>query len=126
MRHGRVTNNYVVAFAGAAWLASALCLPARPTFRNLRPAPVAAVIDGETLQLTDGKTVRLIGAKAPMPPLGWHGEDPWPLVDKAKDAPRLRQRGGAQIQRTPHRPPRICARPGLCGQRERGFGSSRR
>jgi endonuclease YncB( thermonuclease family) len=38
---------------------------------------VANVIDGETLQLTDGRTVRLIGAKAPMPPLGWRGEDPW-------------------------------------------------
>ena len=31
---------------------------------------VAAVIDGETLKLADGRIVRLIGAKAPMPPLG--------------------------------------------------------
>ena len=34
---------------------------------------VAAVIDGETLKLSDGGTVRLIGAKAPMPPLGFRG-----------------------------------------------------
>lgn len=47
---------------------------------------VANVIDGETLRLTDGKIVRLIGAKAPMPPLGWRGDDPWPLVDEAKVA----------------------------------------
>lgn len=47
---------------------------------------VAAVLDGETMGLADGRTVRLIGAKAPMPPLGWRGEDPWPLVDEAKQA----------------------------------------
>ena len=47
---------------------------------------VAAVIDGETLKLTDGRTVRLIGAKAPMPPLGFRGDDPWPEVEEAKDA----------------------------------------
>jgi endonuclease YncB( thermonuclease family) len=45
---------------------------------------VASVIDGETLQLRDGRTVRLIGAKAPRPPLNWRGDDPWPLVDDAK------------------------------------------
>ncbi len=47
---------------------------------------VAAVIDGETLKLADGRVVRLIGAKAPMPPLGFRGEDPWPLVEEAKEA----------------------------------------
>jgi endonuclease YncB( thermonuclease family) len=49
-------------------------------------ATVAAIIDGETLKLVDGRTVRLIGAKAPMPPLGWRGDDPWPLVEEAKQA----------------------------------------
>jgi endonuclease YncB( thermonuclease family) len=47
---------------------------------------VAAVIDGETLKLADGRTVRLIGAKAPMPPFGFRGDDPWPMVEEAKDA----------------------------------------
>ncbi len=47
---------------------------------------VAAVLDGETLKLSDGRTVRLIGAKAPMPPLGLRGDDPWPFVEEAKDA----------------------------------------
>jgi endonuclease YncB( thermonuclease family) len=47
---------------------------------------VASVIDGETLVLADGRTVRLIGAKAPSPPLGWRGDDPWPFVAEAKEA----------------------------------------
>ena len=77
----------ILAFAGAVWLATALCLPARACdLSQPETGTVAAVIDGETLQLADGKTVRLIGAKAPMPPLGWRGEDPWPLVDEAKEA----------------------------------------
>jgi endonuclease YncB( thermonuclease family) len=49
-------------------------------------ATVASVIDGETLELADGRTVRLIGAKAPKPPLGWRGEDPWPFVAEARAA----------------------------------------
>jgi micrococcal nuclease len=47
---------------------------------------VAEVIDGETLKLTDRRIVRLIGAKAPAAPLGWRGDDPWPLVEEAKQA----------------------------------------
>ena len=76
----------ILAFAGAAWLAAtssaahACDLPASET------ATVASIIDGETLKLTDGRTVRLIGAKAPMPPLGWRGDDPWPFVDDAREA----------------------------------------
>jgi endonuclease YncB( thermonuclease family) len=44
------------------------------------------VIDGETLKLADGRIVKLIGAKAPVPPLGWRGDDPWPFVDAARQA----------------------------------------
>jgi micrococcal nuclease len=40
----------------------------------------------ESCQLSDGRIVRLIGAKAPLAPLGWRGEDPWPLVEEAKKA----------------------------------------
>ena len=49
-------------------------------------ASVAAVLDGETLKLADGRIVKLIGAKAPVAPLGWRGEDPWPFVEEAKEA----------------------------------------
>ncbi len=85
----------IVAFAGAAWLGS-LGLAAQAC--DLSPpetGTVAAVLDGETLQLTDGNIVRLIGAKAPMPPLGWRGDDPWPLVEEAKAALSLLAAGKA-------------------------------
>lgn len=49
-------------------------------------ATVAEILDGETLKLGDGRIVRLIGAKAPAPPLGWRGDDPWPLVEESKQA----------------------------------------
>jgi endonuclease YncB( thermonuclease family) len=77
----------VFACSAAVWLAAAsgslaqTCDLAVPEIGT-----VARVMDGETLRLADGRTVRLIGAKAPMPPLGWRGDDPWPLVDEAKGA----------------------------------------
>ena len=49
-------------------------------------ATVAEILDGETLKLSDGRIVRLIGAKAPSAPLGWRGDDPWPLVEDSKQA----------------------------------------
>jgi endonuclease YncB( thermonuclease family) len=77
----------ILAAAGAAWLAGTFCLPAWACdLAEPEKATVSAVIDGETLKLADGRIVRLIGAKAPMPPLGWRGDDPWPLVDEAKEA----------------------------------------
>jgi endonuclease YncB( thermonuclease family) len=45
-------------------------------------ATVAEILDGETLKVGDG----MIGAKAPAPPLGWRGDDPWPLVEESKQA----------------------------------------
>ena len=50
---------------------------------------VAQIIDGETLALTDGTIVRLIGAKAPSPPLGWRGDDPWLMVAERRRSRRL-------------------------------------
>jgi micrococcal nuclease len=76
----------ILAFAGAAWLA-VTCPAARACdLPDRETGTVASVVDGDTLKLTDGRTVRLIGAKAPMPPLGWRGDDPWPFVDAARDA----------------------------------------
>lgn len=46
---------------------------------------VSRVIDGETLALKDGSEIRLIGAKAPLPPAGWEAGG-WPIADKAKRA----------------------------------------
>jgi endonuclease YncB( thermonuclease family) len=53
---------------------------------DVETGKVAAVLDGETLKLADGRTVKLIGAKAPIAPLGWRGEDPWPFVEEARAA----------------------------------------
>jgi micrococcal nuclease len=82
----RGVAGIVGAFAAAALLAG-LGLPAWAC--DLPPpetGTVAAVLDGETLKLTDGRIVRLMGAKAPKPPLSWRGDDPWPLVEDAEDA----------------------------------------
>jgi micrococcal nuclease len=49
-------------------------------------ATVTEILDGEMLKLGDGRLVRLIGAKAPAAPLGWRGDDPWPLVEESKQA----------------------------------------
>jgi micrococcal nuclease len=38
------------------------------------------------LKLADGRIVKLIGAKAPVAPLGWRGDDPWPFVEEARAA----------------------------------------
>jgi micrococcal nuclease len=67
---------------GALWAAPAVAcdLPAGET------TTVASILDGETLELTDGTTVRLIGIKAPSAPLGWTGDGPWPFVTEAKAA----------------------------------------
>lgn len=47
---------------------------------------VAEVRDGETLQLSDGRLVRLINAKAPQAPLTARGNRPWPFVAETKQA----------------------------------------
>ncbi|MGH6736802.1 MAG: thermonuclease family protein [Methyloceanibacter sp.] len=60
-------------------------------------ATVASVEDGQTLILTDGRKVRLIGVKAPSPPLGWRGEDPWPFVEEAREA-LARLASGAAVE----------------------------
>jgi micrococcal nuclease len=55
------------------------------------PAPsgsvrVAAVTDGDTLELSDGTTVRLVGLQAPKLPLGRPGFREWPLAQEARRA----------------------------------------
>ncbi len=82
---GGVADN--LAYAGAVWLAAFFYSAAYACdLSQSETATVAGIVDGETLKLTDGRTVRLIGAKAPMPPLGWRGDDPWPRVEEAKAA----------------------------------------
>ncbi len=49
-------------------------------------ARVESVVDGDTLTLDNGVTVRLVGIQAPKLPLGRPGFAAWPLADEAKAA----------------------------------------
>lgn len=60
-------------------------------------ATVAAIEDGETIELTDGRKVRLLGVKAPSEPLGWRSDEPWPFVAEAKTA-LSRLASGAEVE----------------------------
>ena len=84
-------SGYALARAGAGATAAA-CELSEPQMGT-----VARVDDGETLELADGSVVRLIGAKAPSPPLGWTGDHPWPLVEEAKQA-LDRLASGAEVE----------------------------
>ncbi|MDZ7714567.1 MAG: thermonuclease family protein [Rhodovibrio sp.] len=42
------------------------------------------IVDGDTLYLSDGREVRLVGLQAPKLPLGRPDFEPWPLADDAK------------------------------------------
>jgi endonuclease YncB( thermonuclease family) len=45
---------------------------------------VSEIVDGDTLYLSDGREVRLVGLQAPKLPLGRPDFEPWPLSDDAK------------------------------------------
>lgn len=49
-----------------------------------REGRVASVVDGHTLTLESGESVRLIGALAPAPPPTWSGETPWRAAKRAR------------------------------------------
>ena len=49
-------------------------------------ARVVTVIDGDTVVLSSGEEVRLVGIQAPKLPLGRAGFEAWPLAPEARDA----------------------------------------
>jgi endonuclease YncB( thermonuclease family) len=49
-------------------------------------AVVTGVVDGDTVQLADGREVRLVGIQAPKLPLGRKNLRKWPLADRARSA----------------------------------------
>ena len=49
-------------------------------------AKVAAIVDGDTLELADGRQVRFVGIQAPKLPLGRPNFTAWPLAEEAKTA----------------------------------------
>jgi endonuclease YncB( thermonuclease family) len=82
----RRAGLWLVAFAFAVLLHGSVSAEPNCELSEPETGTVAAVVDGETLELADGRTVRLIGAKAPAPPLGWRGDDPWPFVEETREA----------------------------------------
>ena len=68
---------------------------------------VASIVDGDTLLLTEGAEIRLVGIQAPKLPLGRRNFRPWPLAEESKRAlaalaagRRLRlSYGGRQVDR---------------------------
>lgn len=70
-------------------------------------ARVAAIGDGDTLVLDDGRRVRLVGIQAPRAPLGWAEGVPWRLAEAARaalgelaqDRSVTLRYGGAQVDR---------------------------
>ncbi|WP_200343911.1 thermonuclease family protein [Rhodovibrio sodomensis] len=81
----------------ARGLAGAVPRPGRSAAADARPAipetldvgerrRVTEIVDGDTLFLSDGREVRLVGLQAPKLPLGRPDFEPWPLSDAAKAA----------------------------------------
>ncbi|MFQ5535444.1 MAG: thermonuclease family protein [Sphingomonadales bacterium] len=75
----------IAPLASAAWATEAV-FPDSSALTAGQEAMVTQVIDGDTLVLDDGGSVRLVGIQAPKIPLGREGVAPWPLGDQAKAA----------------------------------------
>lgn len=60
-------------------------LPARHRLFPLGQGAVADISDGDTVTLTDGRIVRLVGIQAPKITLGRRNFAPWPLGQPARD-----------------------------------------
>jgi len=79
---------------GAVLLACWLLLPAAalaaipaalaPVLEAAPGGEAVTVVDGDTLVLSDGREIRLVGIQAPKLPLGRTGFTPWPLAEEAK------------------------------------------
>jgi len=59
-------------------------VPAQSALEQGETDVVVQVIDGDTVELSDGSEVRMIGLQAPKLPLGRRGFATWPLAPEAK------------------------------------------
>ncbi len=80
----RTVLGAAAALVGVAWAVPAAAAP--PDLVREPGGTVAAVSDGDTVTLADGREVRLVGIQAPKLPLGRPNFKAWPLADEAKTA----------------------------------------
>jgi endonuclease YncB( thermonuclease family) len=76
--------NYGVLSLWKVTLVAAALFAAGPA--RAEPVPVAAILDGDTLTLADGRTVRLAGIAAPKPPLRREEGRSYALAEQATGA----------------------------------------
>ena len=69
-------------FVPAIWLSSVQAEVLCPAPRAVTPAQVERVVDGDTLRLKDGRSVRMIGLNAPE--TGKKGQSAEPYADAAR------------------------------------------
>ena len=83
-----MTRRRPLLLLAALLLAAPLEAAASPADRLplLGEGRVAAVIDGDTLELEDGRVIRLAGIEAAKPPPGREAERRWPLAEAATAA----------------------------------------
>ncbi len=89
-RRARILQGIVVltaagVVAGPAVPGSAMAKTLSCAAAGASDASVAAVPDGDTLQLADGRVITLAGVEAPQPPLDQATDVPWPPAAAAKD-----------------------------------------
>jgi micrococcal nuclease len=93
-----LTPVFLAAVAAAMPAFAAAKLPALCTPGKAAAARVAAVVDGATLALDDGRVVTVAGIDAPLPPLS-SPDRPSPVAEAAKAALALRTAGaGASVK----------------------------
>lgn len=71
-------------FVGAFWLSSAQALAFCPAPAGLAAAQVREVVDGDTLRLQDGRSVRLIGINAPEIGRQGRGDEPFAVAARRR------------------------------------------
>ncbi len=82
---------------GAFFISAILCLPAAALCRadgQLAQADVARVLDGDTLRLADGRSVRLIGINAPELGRKGHRDEPFSVMARDRLKAMVDANGG--------------------------------
>lgn len=79
-------------FLSAIWLTGAQAFCPAPS--GLKPATVQRVIDGDTLRLSDGRSVRLIGLNAPELGRNGRADEPYAVAARQRLQALVKQSGG--------------------------------